>query len=314
MTFERVLITGGSGLLGRYVVAECARHAKVSVLDLAPPPQDLPFHRVDITDRDAVAAAMKGQDAVIHLAALDQAVSASEQRFFEINVMGVWNVLAAAEQAGLRRAVICSSVAAVALSRAYPPQYLPVDIEHPGNPAVAYGLSKQVAEAIGRTFARRGGMTVCALRPTWVVHPEFAYDIARKVATEDGGNAPPGASHPSWRTDHEPLIPSRTFVTPDDAARAFRKALDAETGPFDAFFVTARDSFSPLPTVDAVRRSFGVDPEIRDPGLYARDPRAALYDIARTRDRLGWEPRERWADLMKRVLAQAGVSAQIPHP
>ena len=205
--------------------------------------------------------------------------------------------------------VICSSVAAVALSRAFPPQYLPVDIAHPGQPTVAYGLSKQIAEAIGRTFARRGSMTVCALRPTWVVHPEFAYDIARKVAAEDGGKAPPAATHPSWRSDHEPLIPSRTFVTPDDAARAFRLALDAETGPFEAFFVTAKDSFSPLPTVDVVRRSFGVDAEIRDPALFERDPRASLYDIGRTREVLGWEPRERWADLMKRVLAQAGVGA-----
>ncbi len=307
MKFDKVLVTGGSGLLGRYVVAECAQHATVSVLDLSPPVQDLPFHRVDITDRDAVAAAMVGQDAIVHLAALDQAVVASEQRFFEVNVMGVWNVLAAAEQAGVKRAVICSSVAAVALSRAFPPQYLPVDIAHPCQPTVAYGLSKQIAEAIGRAFARRGSMTVCALRPTWVVHPEFAYDIARKTASEDGGKAPPPATHSSWREDQEPLIPSRTFVTPDDAARAFRMALAAETGPFDAFFVTAQDSFSPSPTIEAVRRSFGVDPEIRDPGLFERDPRASLYDIARTRAFLGWEPQERWDDLMKRVLAQAGV-------
>ena len=307
MKFDKVLVTGGSGLLGSYVVAECAKHAQVSVLDLSPPARDLPFHRVDITDRDAVAAAMVGQDAIIHLAALDQAVVASEQRFFEVNVMGVWNVLAAAEEVGVKRAVICSSVAAVALSRAFPPQYLPVDVSHPLQPTVAYGLSKQIAEAVGRSIARRGSMSVCALRPTWVVHPEFTYDIARKVATEDGGKAPPAASHPSWRADHEPLIPSRTFVTPDDAARAFRMALEAETGPFDAFFVTAKDGFSPLPTVEAVRRSFGVDPEVRDPGLFESDPHASLYDIRRTREHLGWEPQERWADLMKRVLAQAGV-------
>jgi nucleoside-diphosphate-sugar epimerase len=309
MKFDNVLVTGGSGLLGRYVTAEVARHTKISVLDLSPPAGDVPFHRADITDREAVATAMAGHDAVIHLAALDQAVAAPEHRFFNINVMGLWNVLEAAEAAGVRRAVICSSVAAVALSRAHPPRYLPVDIAHPCNPTVAYGLSKQVGETIGRMFARRGGLTVCALRPTWVVHPEFAYDIARKVAAEDGGPPPPPATHASWRNDHEPLIPSRTFVTPDDAARAFRLALEAETGPFDAFFVTARDSFSPRPTVEVVRRSFGVDAEIRDPDLFERDPRASLYEIGRSRELLGWEPQERWADLMARVLKQAGGRA-----
>lgn len=307
MRFDKVLVTGGSGLLGRYVVAEIARHAAVSVLDLGPPKQDVSFFRADVTDRDAVAKAVAGHDAIIHLAALDQAVEAPEHEFFAVNVMGTWNVLEAAEAAGVKRVIVCSSVAATSLSRTTPPQYLPVDTLHPFGPTHAYGLSKQIGEGIGQTFARRGKLTVCALRPTWVLHPEFAYDVAVKTAAQDGGTPPPAASHPSWITNHEELLPSRTFVTPDDAARCFRAALEADTGPFDAFFVAAADTHSPLPTLEIVRRNYGVEPPVRDKARYERDPRASVYDIARNRDILGWEPQERWADLLSRVLAQAAI-------
>ncbi len=54
-----------------------------------------------------------------------------------------------------------------------------------------------------------------------------------------------------------------------------------------------------------MRREFAVEPEIRAPSLYDADPRASIYDISRTREILNWEPRERWADLLGRVVAEA---------
>ncbi|MEX0807394.1 MAG: NAD(P)-dependent oxidoreductase [Dongiaceae bacterium] len=305
MRFEKVLVTGGSGLLGRFVVDELGRHAQVSVLDLAPPHGAVRYIAGSILDRAAVARAVSGQDAVIHLAALDEAVTAPEHRFFETNVQGLWNVLDLAEVAGVKRAVVCSSISAVALGRHNPPRYLPVDTDHPGAPTHAYGLSKQVGELVAKAFAARGRMTVCALRPTWVMQADFAYDAALKTVALDGGTPPPKAMHPSWRATEEEILGSRAFVSPADAARCFRAALEADTGPYDVFYVSAADSFTALPTRELVRREFGVEPEIRNPALYDADPRASVYDIGRTRKALGWEPQDRWCDLLIRVLAMA---------
>ena len=102
------------------------------------------------------------------------------------------------------------------------------------------------------------------------------------------------------------MIPgSRAFVGPADAARCFRASLEAEGRAFDVHKVAAADTYSPLPTLDVVRREYAVTPEVRDAALYDGDPRASIYDISLTRDELGWEPHERWTDLLDRVVAEA---------
>ena len=85
MRFDQVLVTGGAGRLGRYVVRELAGRCHVTVLDreeqaAAPvdlpapfPPVDFP---VDVLDLDALRSAMRGQHAVVHLAAIDSSVTA----------------------------------------------------------------------------------------------------------------------------------------------------------------------------------------------------------------------------------------------
>jgi nucleoside-diphosphate-sugar epimerase len=306
MRFDNVLVTGGSGQLGGFVVEELMDRSRVSVLDITPPRADVPYHAADILDREGVAAAVTGHDAVIHLAALDAAIDASEQEFFETNVQGLWNVLEAAEDAGVRRAVVCSSVAAYNISEEHPPRYLPVDVHHPVAPVTAYGLSKQAGEVIASGFARRSPMEVVCLRPTLVMQSDIAYDLALKTVDSDGAPPPPQAFDESWRTLSEQIPGSRSFVGPSDAARCFAAALEAE-GRFHAVYnVAAADTYSPLQTLEVVDREFGVRPEIRDAELYAHDPRASIYDISLTRDELGWEPRERWADLLERVVAEAG--------
>ena len=305
MNFDKVLVTGGSGQLGAFVVAELLDHCRVSVLDLTPPKANVPYFEADILDRPALAAALAGHDAVIQLAALDAAIDAPEERFFRTNVQGLWNVLEAAEAAGVRRTVVCSSVAAYNISRKNPPRYLPVDVDHRLAPVTAYGLGKQVGEVVAQSFAQRGAMRLCCLRPALVMQANIAYDVAVRTAASDGGAPPPAASDPSWRVLSEAIKGSRAFIGPADAARCFRAALDADTGAYDVFNVAAADTYSPLPTLEVVRREFAVEPEIRAPALYEADPRASIYDISRNREILDWEPRERWADLLDRVVAEA---------
>ena len=308
MRFDKVLVTGGSGQLGAFVVAELMQHCRVSVLDIQPPEVDVPFFCTNITDRDGVAAATAGHDAVVQLAALDAAIDATEQAFFETNVQGLWNVLEASEAAGVGRVIVCSSVAALNIGATNLPLRLPVDVAHPGAPLDAYGLSKQVGETVAHYFARRSAMQVCCLRPALVMQSNIVYDVACKVAEIDGGACPPEASDPSWRMLGETISDSRSFVSPSDAACCFRAALASAGRSYEAFFVTAADTFSPLPTLEVVRRDFGVDPKLADSAPYALDPRASIYDISPTQNELDWTPRERWSDVLERVLRPRRVT------
>ena len=254
MKFDRVLVTGGSGQLGAFVVAKLMDHCRVSVLDLKPPTVDVPFFKANILDRQAVAAAIAGHDAVVQLAALDAAIDATELQFFETNVQGLWNVLEASEAAGVRRTVVCSSVAAVNVSLENPPRYLPVDVDHPVAPVTAYGLSKQTGELVARCFARRGPMEVRCLRPTLVMQSDIAYDLAVKTAASDGGASPLAAGHAEWKTLPRVIPGSRSYVGPADAARCFRAALEAKGRSFDIYNVAAADTYSPLPTLERLQR------------------------------------------------------------
>ena len=301
---ERVLVTGGSGRLGSYVVRALSERYQVAVLDLQPPTENCTFIHGSVLDRETIAEALNNQDAVIHLAALDAAVSATDGDFMRVNVEGTWNLFDCAENAGIRKVIQCSSVAALNISRENPPRYLPIDAAHPADPEDAYGLSKLIGEKIARRFAVRG-MNVICLRPSLVMQPDITYDVARLTAQADGTTSPPVASHPDWRPLGESISGSRTFIDPRDAATAFRAALEVPDVPFGIYHLSSGESYSALPTLTVVEREYGVRPELKDTSLYASDSRATVYDIAETSRQLGWKPVHHWASILEEALSTA---------
>ena len=283
MSYDKVLITGGSGHLGWYVVDEMLRHAAVTVMDLAPPPQaGPPYVAGDVTDLDAVRAAVAGHDAVIHLAAIDLGVKTTPERYFGVNVMGAWNVLQAATEAGIRKVVIVSSVAASGLTEMRPdhlPQYLPVDESHPRAPVHAYGVSKLVIEDVAEAFARRGDIEVVCLRPTVIAFPWHVPVMLERVRS--------GAR---W------LV---SYVTPEDTAVGCRLALAWPGRPYAVFYLNAADTCADEPTLDRAKTLFGKLPPLRDPAWYEADPRAAFFDPRAACVAFGWQPTSSWPELVR---------------
>lgn len=283
MTFDRVLVTGGSGRLGPFVVDAVARDAPVTVLDLVAPSRQVPHVTGDVTDLDTVRRAVAGHDAVIHLAAIDIGTPAAPQEYFRVNVMGTWNVLQAAHEAGIRKVVLASSISASGVGEIradFPPQYLPIDEEHSCRPVHAYGVGKLVIERVARSFADRGGISVTCLRPTAVMFPHTYGRFVARGADPD---------HP-WLA---------AWVTAGDCARAFRLALD-HAPAFDVFFVTAADCCSTVPTRERLARLFGVAAiPARDPGWFDGHPAASSVSAERARERLGWEPTVDWPALVR---------------
>jgi UDP-glucose 4-epimerase len=282
MRYRKVLVTGACGRLGRFVMSELMPLCEVTVLDLAKPEQDVPSIQGDVVDLATVRRAMAGQDAVVHLAAIDLGVPAEPERYFGVNVMGTWNVLQAAHEAGVGKAVLASSISANGAAEMrpdFPPEYLPVDEAHPSRPVHPYGVSKLVVEQVAQSFAHRGGISVTCLRPTSVAVPSHVPRLIERVRD----------------TDHRWLA---AYVTGPDVASAFRLALDYEK-PYDVFFVTAADSCAYEPTLERARRFFGRLPEIRDPGLFEREPRTSMIDATRARELLGWEPTSSWPEIAR---------------
>ncbi len=283
MRFDRVAITGGSGRLGAFVTDELRPHCDVTVLDLAPPAADVRFECVDMMDRERLHRALQGHDAVVHLAGIDLDTATTPDAYLRVNAVGSWNLMEAAHDLGLRRCVLCSSITATGLHEArpgYAPHYLPVDEDHPCAPVHAYGVSKQVMETMAASFSRRGGMEVISLRPMLVMLPHNHALIRDRAAD------------PACRWLFY-------YVSPSDAARAFRCALEAHDLPYKTYFVTAEDSCHTQPTLDWVATALGTLPEIRKPEVYAQNPRASVLDGSRARDILGFSPSSDWLKLIE---------------
>ncbi len=297
MRFDKVLVTGGSGRLGRFVVDALLPKCKVSVLDIAPPRQDVPYHEADIFDTDAVAAAVSGHDAIIHLAGFDDGKADREEQYIATNVTGNWNVLEAAEHAGVRHVVVASSVAAYGLrpGRKLDLDYLPVDEAHPLRADDAYGLSKHLIEITCRNLAARGPLRIVCLRPTLILRPESEPAILAQLALPDPDTEPP----PDTAADggvrpYGALSATRGYVRSRDVAECFCRALDYEDRRFDVFNVSAADTIGRVRTLPRIEAILGRRLEVRKPEVYEHDPCASVLDISRARERLGWEPEGDW--------------------
>jgi UDP-glucose 4-epimerase len=279
---QTILVTGGSGHLGSAIMRALGGGARPVAFDLKPPQGDVNFIAGSVLSLADLEGAMKGVDALVHVAAIPNPRDRPAETVFDTNVRGTWNAFHVAQRAGVRKAVLISSECATGLcyqKAEFPPDYLPIDEAYPLRPAEVYGLSKQAAEAVAASFARTG-MDVAVLRPLFILFPHHYGEIAARADL--------------WHRD------LWGWVEPDDVAAAARLAL-AKVAGFEIFFIGAPNTLAPEPTLGLVTRRFGKAIEIRRPELYRADPHAALFDIAKARRLLGYAPSGDW----RRHLARA---------
>jgi len=293
------MVTGGSGLLGRFVVDEMTGRCDVTVLDIKAPAQKVAYLETDILDLEAVSAAVAGQDAIIHLAGIDDGNDFSDADYFRTNVQGTWNLLHAAEAAGVGKIVVASSTAVYGVGRDHMPDYLPIDEEHPQRPTATYSLTKQIIEVQCRSFVERGSLAIVCLRPTLIVRPEREAAILAQLALDDPDSGPPeDYESRGGESPYGALSVLRSYVRSEDAARCFRLALDYDDRPFDVFNVGAGDGIGREQTIPRLERVYGRVPELARPAYFQLDTYGSVLDSSRARDRLGWEPQGDWDSIV----------------
>jgi nucleoside-diphosphate-sugar epimerase len=154
-----IIVTGGSGHTGKSVVKHLLEHTSaVRIADQNPPLDDrTPYTLCDLEDFGQVVAALKGADAIVHLAAIPRPTFHPSHVVFRTNVLAAYNVFEAAATLGIERVIYASSISITGYpfyERFFEPLYVPIDEEHPAAPQDAYGLSKYLGEEIGRQVFR----------------------------------------------------------------------------------------------------------------------------------------------------------------
>jgi UDP-glucose 4-epimerase len=272
----KILVTGGQGKVGRFVVQELVNSAdEVTVFDRVPGPERGAVRYLvgDIQDLGQVMEAMHGADAVIHLAAIHNPNIATATVTYQTNVVGTFNVHHAAFRLGIKRVVSASSNAVVGWSYSdnFVPDYLPVDEDHPLRPEDPYGLSKEIGETIARSYALKGLETI-SLRPSGVVTPDEVAAIK-----QTGGRKPSG-------------FQAYSYIDARDLAVAFRLAVVRPLPGATVMFVVAEDSTIAEPLCELYPR---IKPSIGDKAIKLTGSRAA-YANARAKKLLGWKPVYSW--------------------
>jgi UDP-glucose 4-epimerase len=272
----KILVTGGQGKVGRFVVQELVNSAdEVTVFDRVPGPERGAVRYLvgDIQDLGQVMEAMHGADAVIHLAAIHNPNIATATVTYQTNVVGTFNVHHAAFRLGIKRVVSASSNAVVGWSYSdnFVPDYLPVDEDHPLRPEDPYGLSKEIGETIARSYALKGLETI-SLRPSGVVTPDEVAAIK-----QTGGRKPSG-------------FQAYSYIDARDLAVAFRLAVVRPLPGATVMFVVADDSTIAEPLCELYPR---IQPRIGNKAIKLTGSRAA-YANARAKKLLGWKPVYSW--------------------
>lgn len=278
----KIVVTGGSGGLGRQVIAELSQHRhEVLNLDRVPHPGGhRPSWTVDLTDPGPLFEACAGAEGIVHLAAWIAPNLTSDCTTFNDNVALTYNALKAAADRGIRRAVVASSISAYGFlygPPAWTPDYLPVDESHPCRAVDSYGLSKIVGETIADSFARRHDMTIVSLRFPGVNHdPTFQRirSFMSNPAHRRGG---------FW-----------SYVDVSDAAVACRLALEADLSGHRVFNAAAPTSNMREPTADLIRQFYPALTDIRrsDPTNWCG------IDSRRAERELGFRARFTWDQVL----------------
>jgi nucleoside-diphosphate-sugar epimerase len=178
-----LLVTGGSGFLGRYFQRALldAGHS-ITILDLVAPAWDAGPARVvvgDVRDPAMVREALRGAEAILHLAAAHHDFGIARETYFSVNEDGARVLCDAAQERGVGNLCFFSTVAVYGAT----PE--PRHETAPTRPVSPYGQSKLAAERVFESWANSGAGRRClVIRPTVIFGPgNFAnmYSLIRQV-------------------------------------------------------------------------------------------------------------------------------------
>jgi nucleoside-diphosphate-sugar epimerase len=166
------------------------------------------------------------------------------------------------------------------------PDELPITEAHPTRPEDPYGTSKVAGEEVARMVARRYGVPVTSVRPSWIQYPgEY-----RCRSLDDLGD---GAGN-FW-----------SYVDVRDVASLVSSALAVDEGGHDAVHAAAADNYLGRPTRTVVEEFFG-----RVPDDCRLEGEASALSTAKAGGLFDWQPEHTWREAADATVETPSLLAE----
>ncbi|WUH94123.1 NAD(P)-dependent oxidoreductase [Streptomyces sp. NBC_00433] len=241
-----ILLTGAAGGLGTLMRGLLPSYGyRLRLLDMLPIDGEPDAITADLADRDALRAAVRGVDAVVHLAGIS--LESTFEKILRANIEGTYNLYEAAREEGVRRIVFASSNHAVGFTPRPQGGDPLIPVGTPRRPDTYYGLSKCFGEDLAQLYADRHGIDTVSIRigscfpePTTVrmlsvwMSPEDGARLLHAALTADvTGHTVVHGSSANTRLWWD-LGPARALgYEPQDDSEPFAAALVAAQGELD---------------------------------------------------------------------------------
>ncbi|MEU5313397.1 NAD(P)-dependent oxidoreductase [Streptomyces sp. NPDC021562] len=162
-TPRTLLLTGAAGGLGTLMRSLLPEYGyALRLLDVRPVEGEPDAITADLADQDALREAVRGVDAVLHLAGIS--LEAPFEKILRSNIEGTYNLYEAAREAGVPRIVFASSNHAVGYTRAPRAGEPLIPVDTPRRPDTFYGLSKSFGEDLAQLYWDRHGLETVSVR------------------------------------------------------------------------------------------------------------------------------------------------------
>jgi nucleoside-diphosphate-sugar epimerase len=278
---KKVVVTGGSGRLGQFVIRDLLSlgYQVLSLDKVAPREKLCPSWLADLRSSGDLFEALKNAYGIIHLGAYQAPNLAPDAETLSNNVSSTYNVLRAASDSKVKRVVLASSTAAfgfIYAAKLWAPDYLPLDEQHSSSPQDSYGLSKVLGEKIADSIVSvHRDMTVSSLR-----FPGVNFDLSYESFRERWRN-PPARASGFW-----------TYIDARDAATTCRLALEAKFTGHEVFIASAPKNCMIQPTVELVKKYLPKGAKIKK----VAGTHWSCVDSAKARRVLGFRAAHVWQD------------------
>ena len=299
MSYKKVLVTGADGFIGSHLVEYLVRQGydirafvlynsfnSWGWLDTLPVDirNSLDVFCCDIRHPNGVRTAVKGCEAVLHLAALIAIPYSyhSPDSYVDTNITGTLNILQAARDASLTRVVHTSTSEVYGTA-----QFVPITEEHPLQAQSPYAATKIGADQLALSFFRSFGTPVSVLRPFNTYGPrQSARAFIPTVITQLA------AGLPQLKLGN--LSPTRDFNFVTDTARAFEAVLNCDAAIGHTLNAGSGFEISMGETAGILMELMGKDVEILSDAQRVRPEKSEVErlwaDATALRTLTGWRP------------------------